>query len=109
MVLQNWKRLATIGVVLLTGAVGYGLGYDNASDNAELNRLAMLERYINKQEEIYEKDLEVLMEAQDTAKKAKKLEEEISEDSKNVSTPECGALGDDWLRLYNKSIEAANM
>jgi len=110
MVLPNWTGLAA-KVALALAVVGgaYYAGYDNATNDAKAKQLEAMSALIEKQNKQYEQDLSVLMTARDVEEKSKEIIDNVDEQAKDVSTPDCNNLGDAWIRLYNNSIEAANM
>ena len=110
MVLPNWTGLAA-KVALALAVVGgaYYAGYDNATDDAKAEQLKAMSAFIEKQNKQYEEDLSILMTARDVKEQAEELTDDVDEQAKDVPTPNCTDLGDDWIRLYNNSVEAANM
>jgi len=108
-ILKKW--LIPAGVSLLIVAFGasnwfsYNQGKDNVRQAQELQTAKTLLRVAREAEAIREHDLKLVMEARD---RETTIIERIRTVKVDVPTPDCPDLGNEWLREYNRAIEAAN-
>lgn len=107
MVLRYWAKVGSIGLVVAT--ISFGAGYKICSNSHKADRLEDAERIIQEASERYEQDMELLMDSSREFGRIKEIIRYVDKETPKVETPECTDLGNDWIRLYNQSIEAANM
>lgn len=71
----------------------------------DIDKARAVLRAVEQSEKIRRQDFEILMEARD---REIIVTEKLNTVYVDVPTPDCVDLGDDWLREFNRAINAAN-
>lgn len=106
--MRLYTKLAVVAaaVALLSGS--FVLGTKHEAGRAAIERDVLLEREKDRLQEIWAGERARAAERHERELRAAQAHAEVRREIPAVATPECVALGADWLGLHNRAVDAAN-
>jgi hypothetical protein len=95
-----------LSVATSVGGFWFGYDYRDAKVDGEVREALSLA--IEEFDKIREEDQQIIKDSIEIETRIETKYETIIKEVEKVVTPECTSLSDDWVRVFNSSIEAAN-
>lgn len=101
------KAIAAIGgIALIAGAFFLGVRY--AEGRAAVAQQRAIDRALAQAAAVWEQDRLILEQSQKVIYRTREVVRYVQREAQSLDMAHCPDLGADWIRLRNKSINAAN-
>lgn len=105
-VMAKLRSLPT--VIGISAVLAGGVTYWATSNYYQAQEAKAVKAALEEANRVYQADIEAMQDSAETVEVLRTVIKYVDRKAENVETPECTDLGDDFVGLLNRSIEAAN-